>query len=35
VELTATIGYYSMMASLLNGLQIYTPQSEGVLPKLD
>lgn len=35
VELIATIGYYSMMASLLNALQIYTPESEGVLPKLD
>jgi len=35
VELTAVIGYYSMMASLLNGLQIYTPESEGVLPELD
>ena len=34
IELTATIGYYSMMASLLNGLQIYTPESEGVLPEL-
>lgn len=32
VELTATIGYYSMMACLLNGLQIWTPESEGVLP---
>jgi 4-carboxymuconolactone decarboxylase len=35
VELTAAIGYYCMMCQLLNALQIYTPESEGVLPKLD
>jgi 4-carboxymuconolactone decarboxylase len=34
VELTAVIGYYSLMASLLNGLEIWTPESEGVLPEL-
>jgi 4-carboxymuconolactone decarboxylase len=35
VELTAVIGYYSLMCMLLNGLEIWTPESEGVLPKLD
>jgi 4-carboxymuconolactone decarboxylase len=34
IELTATIGYYAMMACLLNALEIYTSESEGVLPKL-
>jgi len=35
VELTAVIGYYSLMSMLLNGFEIWTPESEGVLPKLD
>lgn len=34
VDLTAAIGYYCLMCQLLNALQIYTPESEGVLPKL-
>lgn len=35
VDLTAAIGYYCMMCQLLNGLEIYTPESEGVLPELN
>lgn len=34
VDLTAVIGYYSLMCMLLNGLEIWTPESEGVLPVL-